>query len=375
MDRQSLIARALTAVLLLTSLAAVHAQEMLTSACNQLQAGDSLAFIKTDYFYAGAAGEDAYWDYSGWEEKDSYNLKFDTLKNNQLVGYDTQKIWKYRMVEKGLVLSGYEDNLTRVDYGDGQLILPFPLQYGQTYSKAYQGQGLYSGTHHIKTFGTVQITADAQGTLILSETDTLYNTLRVYTVDTEAIRLSKDSCRNDSDNMKQVITERYRWFARGYRYPVLETVSSSTYHNLNHIATQQYSCLCPPAIQAALSDSINEQIRKDDALARAEGSASHQNGEADDSGSNPQGNGNNCGFTYEIHTDGSQVTITYSLDSAAQLHVMVVDVMGMVYRDTQQNSSSGSYQTMNIDCSGLRRGQYIIYMNVNGSIFNHKIAI
>lgn len=374
MDMQSLFARALSAVLLLTSLVAVHAQEMLTSACNQLQTGDSLTFIKTNFFYAGAAGEDAYWDYSGWEETGSYILKFDTLKNNQLLGFDPQKLWKYHVVEKGLALSGYEDNLTRVDYGEEKLILPLPLQYGQTYSKAYQGQGLYSGTHHIKTFGMVQITADAQGTLILSETDTLYNTLRVYTVDTEAVRLSKDSCRNDSDNLKQVITERYQWFVRGYRYPVLETVCSSTYHNLNHIATQQYGYLCPPTIQAALSDSINEQIRKNDALSQAE---RNYNGHGDENydPNNPNYHGNDSGFTYDIHTNGSQVTITYCLDSAAQFHVMVVDVMGMVYRDIQQNSNAGNNQTMNIDCSGLRRGQYIIYMNVNGSIYNHKIAI
>ncbi len=375
MDKQSLFARALTAVLLLASLSAVHAQEMLTSECSQIQAGDSLVITKTEYIYTNATGEDSYWDYSGLEEAGSYVLKFDTLNSKQLVGYDPQKIWKYQTVEKGLFLSGYEDNLYRVDFKDAQLILPLPLQYGQSYNKAYQGEGLYCGTHYIRVFGTVKTTADAQGTLILPETDTLYNTLRVYTVDTEAVRLSKDSCRNDSDNLKQVITERHQWFARGYRYPVLETVSSSTYHNLNHIATQQYGLLCPPGIQTALSDAVNEQIRRDDAMARDEWNAKRRNCEENSSGTLPQDGSNSSGFTYDIQTSGSQVSITYSLESAARLHVMVVNAMGMVYRDTLQDSPAVSHQLLTIDCSGLRRGQYIIYMNVNGSIYNHKIAI
>lgn len=373
MERQSLIARALTNVLLLAPLSAALAQEQLTSVCNLIQTGDSLTITKTEYFYAGDGGEDVCWDYSALVATGTYGIKFDTLDNEQLVGYDPQKIWKYQAVENGLTISGYEDNLTCMNYSEAQLLLPLPLQYGQTYCKSYQGEGLYCGTHHVKTFGTMQITADAYGTLILPEADTLYNTLRVYTVDTESVRLSKDSCRNDSDNLKQVITEHYQWFAHGYRYPVLETVSSSTYHNLNHIATQQYSCLCPPEIQKALCDTINSKIRKDDALARAELYAGHKNAK-DSLTTNPQDR-NNCGFAYDIHTNGSLVGIIYSLESAAHLHVMVVDVMGVVYRDTQQDCPVGSNQALNIDCSGLRRGQYILYMNVNGEIYNHKIAI
>ncbi len=374
MKKLSLLARALLAVLLLTSLTVAKAQEMLTSACNQIQVGDSLNITNTEYFYAGDDGEEVFWDFSGLESTGSYFIKFDTINNHQIVGYDPQKIWKYQTTDKGLALSGFEDMTTCMDYHQEQVLLPLPLQYGQTYSRAYEGEGRYCGTHYMRTFGTMQITADAQGTLVLSETDTLRNTLRVYSVNTAAIRLNKDSCRNDSDNLKQVITERYQWFIRGYRYPVLETVSSSTYHNMNHIATQQYGYLCPPEIQAVLNDSINEQIRKDDALAQAERNA---NGHDDENNypNNPNHHGNDCGFTYDIHTNGSQVTITYSLDSAAQLHVLVVDVMGMVYRNTQQNSPAGSCLTMNIDCSGLRRGQYIIYINVNGTIYNHKIAI
>ncbi len=371
---QSLYARALTVVLLLTSFV-TQAQEVLTSACNQIKTGDSLTIAMTEYVYSDATGEDAYWDYSGLKYTGTYTLRFDTLMNKQHVGYDSQKIWKYQVEEKGLALCGYEDNLTRMVFIAPQMILPFPLQYGQTYSKSYQGEGLYCGTHYIKAFGKVQIVADAQGTLILPDADTLYNTLRVYTVDTKAVRLSKDSCRNDSDNLKQVITERYQWFARGYRYPVLESVSSSTYHNLNHIATKQYGCLFPPEVQATLCDTINEYIRRDDALAWAGRNANHQNGEDKESEKSSQSDSKNSGFTYDIHTNGSQVSITYSLETAAHLHVMVVNVMGMVYRDTQHDSPAGPLQTLTIDCSGLRRGQYVIYMNVNGTIYNHMIAL
>ena len=54
---------------------------------------------------------------------------------------------------------------------------------------------------------------------------------------------------------------------------------------------------------------------------------------------------------------------------------MIVDVLGNVEYHTQQITPAGSGYTLNLDSSNLRRGQYIIYINVNGTIYNAKIPI
>ena len=65
----------------------------------------------------------------------------------------------------------------------------------------------------------------------------------------------------------------------------------------------------------------------------------------------------------------------YSIEKTATIRAMIVDVMGNVYHDTQQTNQAGTNYSMNIDCTGLRRGQYIIYINVNGTVYNNKIPI
>lgn len=354
-------------LLLLQSFILANAQNTLSLAANLMQPGDSVTKERMEYVYAGDDGEYVLWDFSNLEPEDIYCIKYDTISKSQLVGYDMKKTYYYQVSNDTLLMTGYESPLLSVDYTRPQLIQTFPLQFGQTYSADYQGDGHYCGTHYERNFGSVRTTADAIGTLILSEKDTLPNTLRIYTFNTEAIRLNKDSCRNDSDNLKLVITEQYQWYARGYRYPVFETVSSSTYDNMNHVATQQYAYRCLPEIQMEFTDSTNERIRFDNQL-----EATNQS-RCDSTTHTPQGG--DAGFTYNVDVNEGQININYSIEQTVNIHVMIVDIWGNIYRDIQQTNAAGNNYMMNIDCTGLRRGQYVIYINVNGTIYNKKIPV
>lgn len=360
--------KGLLTILFLLFCSVGYAQNILSLPANLIQPGDSITKERVKYVYAGDAGKDVIWDFSNLEKEDTYYIKYDTINQSQWEGYDTQKTYYYRIANDGMQMTGYESPLLNMDYKLSLLILPFPLQFNQTYSADFLGEGRYCGTHYERTLGAVRITADAQGTLILSESDTLYNTLRVYTVNTMSIRLSNDSCYNDADNMKQVITEHYQWYARGYRYPVFETITSSTYDNMNHVATQQLSYRCPPEIQMVLNDSINERIR----LEQQQLSDNNKN-EYDNGSLHPHGG--DVSFTYGVNVNGNHVIISYNLDQTATIHAMMVDVLGNIYHDMQQTNSAGSNYLMSIDTTGLRRGQYIIYINVNGKIYNTKISV
>lgn len=367
-------------LLLFPSFVSTNGQNTLSLAANLMQPGDSVTKECVEYVYSGDDGNHAVWDFSNLEAEDMYCIKYDTINKSQLIGYDMQKIYNYRFTNDSLLMTGYESPLLSVDYVQPLLIQTFPLQFGQTYSADYQGDGRYCGTHFERTLGSVRITADAIGTLILSEKDTLPNTLRVYTINTEAIRLNRDSCRNDSDNLKLVITEQYQWYARGYRYPVFETITSSTYDNMDHVATQQYAFRCLPIVQEVLTDSVNEQIRINDRLlgniiddfGKKNNYPVVNNGENSNSKSL---NDVDSSFTYEIQINGNRVTITYDINTKSNVHAMVVDVLGSVYRDVQQTNQAGNGYVMSIDCTGLRRGQYIIYINVNGNVFSKKIPV
>ena len=353
-------------MLIFHSIAPTNAQNTLSQAANLMQPGDSVTKERVEYVYAGEGGEHAVWDFSNLDSEDTYYIKYDTISESQLTGYDMQKTYNYRLTSDSLLMTGYESPLLSIDYQQPLLIQYFPLKFGQTYSADYQGNGRYCSTHFERNYGSVRITADAIGTLILSEKDTLPNTLRIYTINTEAIRLNRDSCRNDSDNLKLVITEHYQWYALGYRYPVFETITSSTYDNMDHVATSQYAYRCPPEIQIEMNDSTNERIRCE------------QQREADNQNmhnGSQTSQGRDVGFTYDVDVNGNQIAINYSIEKTATIRAMIVDVMGNVYHDIQQTNQAGTNYSLDIDCTGLRRGQYIIYINVNGTVYNNKIPI
>ena len=354
---------------IMLSFFSAEAQNVLTKKCNLMQPGDSVTMQIVDYMDAGEAGENAVWNFNGIDCSGIYYIKYNTLDSSQFVGYDTQNTYTFSFDHNHLMLSNKESALQCMNYLQPQLLQVFPFQYNETFSKEYSGEGRYCGTHYERTFGTIQITADGQGTLILADNDTLSNTLRVYTINTASIRLNSDSCRNDSDNMKQVITERYQWFTRGFRYPVFETVTSSTYNNLNYVSTQQYAYCCPPSVQSEITDSINEEIRYRDILDRQNG----KNPKDDNPKSDKKGD--KCIFDYKLIQDGNQVVLTYDISENAHIHIIVVDIMGVVYCNIRQTNEAGNGYTIGIDGSGLRRGQYIIYMNVNGNIYNNKIQV
>ena len=365
-DYRNFLTRLCLTSLVLICYTTSYAQFNLSVRTNLPQPGDSVTKEKVDYVGIYSVGEQTTWDFSGLKTNDLYHIKYDTI-DGELIAFDHQKSYRYAVSGDSLLMTGYESQLRSMDYIKPQLYMPYHLSLGETCQAIYKGEGRYSGTHYERVFGTVKTEADAVGTIILSESDTLPNTVCLHSVITESVRLNKDSCLNDSDNLKQIITEHYKWYARGYRYPVFETITSSTYDNLNHVATQQYAYRCPPSIQVALKDSINEEIRLNDYQDR--------NNVTPKYGDSPSSSTNDSGFTYRIDTNGRLVTITYSLEKTAIIHVLVVDVMGTIHREMQMGNEAGNDYTMQINCTGLRHGQYIIYINVNGTIYHSKIPV
>lgn len=372
MRQSSLFARAPIVVLLQFMTLFLNAQNGLSVQTNLIQPGDSVVKERVKYTSYSQKGENVIWDVSSLETEGDYWIKYDTV-DMKLFGYDDKNIYKYQLDNNRLLLSGYESPLVAMEYHQPILSLPLPLQYGQNVSADYIGEGYYCGTHYERSFGTMNIAAEGTGTIILSDNDTLPNTLMVYILNTAAIRLNRDSCSNDSNNLKQVITETYQWYSRGFRYPVFETVTSSTFDNGSHVATQQSAFRCSPAMQGVLVDSINEQIRNYDLMVINNKDDSLFHDKTHEALLNNKDN--KSGFHYNYHLNGKQILITYDLENEANIHVMIVDVFGRTTRDVSQKSYSGTNQSITIDCNDLRQGQYILYINVNGAIYTSKIPV
>ena len=138
------------------------------------------------------------------------------------------------MIHDSLLQTGHENPSVVLAYTSPIVQAVYPLNYGQSTSSQYRSEGLYSGTVGIQTKGTVTTVADAYGKMVLPSGDTLSPVLRVKTIQTIYDILNEDSYTIDESGNAGKQLETCRWYSKGYRYPVFETVRNI---NLNDSAT------------------------------------------------------------------------------------------------------------------------------------------
>ena len=152
---------------------------------------------------------------------------------------------------------------------------------------------------------------------------------------------------NDTANIREDI---YRWYAEGYRYPVLEaTVVSSGDEKLSE---EMFYCAPDTEDQLAL-DEENKQIRSrlsaDDGYNSANATGSHDQGSP------------HFSYQFSQNEEGQSVTVSYTAPSYIKVSALLTNNQGVVYR--QASKMDGTPITLSN--GSLPRGQYILYINAS----------
>lgn len=313
--------------------------------------------------------------------EESYNTEY-TTETDTLMAVERGNRTYYSQDRGAVSIIGSENFMELMSYDMPETWLQFPMQVGDSVAGYFNASGLYCERFFMRRYGTYKTKADALGMLVLPQGDTLRNVIRLHTeryvgtitvpIDTMEKKIpafTVDSIiRHLAPDTAKVREDVYRWYAEGYRYPVLEAKTLSYRDSL--LTEEMY--YCPPDMQRTLAnDEENEQIRTRLAEEeRARWLASSPNED-----SNPKSRGKN-GFTYNLPQDDNSdlVTINYSTDHATKMTALVTNALGYVYRRTDQSCAVGSGQTT-IDCSGLHHGQYILYINVDGEKYVEKVNL
>lgn len=347
-------------VLLVIMPVCVLAQNTLTKAKNLIRNGDIVNYHAMEYSYPIDKGKDVIWDFSDIDElDDEYPIAFiiDTLGN--YIKNDDEGTFTYSFFSDLLKQTKEENRLQRIVYHQPKLIMKYPLQFGDSLSLNFSGTGIYCGDHHVKVSGQVNIHADGVGTLILSKQDTLRNALRVYTLTTTSMAMAMDSLSLDTARIRHEISERYDWYVRGYRYPLYSTLLCTSYSGLTPIASQRYAyCLRPNELSYVSNDIVNDSILHGDSINRekkrqAEKSILH----------------------YSVDFYGRTISLNYKLDEDAEVTTILSSVMGIIFHQNRLSCKANDDVNIRFDCSSLQRGQYILYINVNGKIYNEKVNL
>lgn len=240
---------AMTGLLMLGIPATIQAQHSLQSGLNMFRADDVIIKQQVSYKDPGRIGENVLWDFSQLEViDDEYELLYYTYNDTVITGREHLTKYHYTLQNDSLLLWGLDDQTTHIKNKQAELLLKFPLAYGDSTKEHYYGHGKYGNRLELDVMGTVETVADSYGMMILPNKDTLKHVLRTRTIkyiaeDTRPItpdyqyKENSDFC-PDVDSIKTrlandtvlFVSETFRWYEKGYRYPIFETVRSWEQH-------------------------------------------------------------------------------------------------------------------------------------------------
>ena len=221
----------------------LSAQRSLQSDLNMFRANDVLIKKQVEYKDPGQTGENVLWNFSELQVmNEKYEVSYTTQNDTIITGTEHLTRYRYSLQNDSLLLWGFDNQTTRLRNIQPELLLRFPANYGDRTEAPYYAHGKYGNRLEMDAMGTISTVIDSYGTMILPDKDTLKNVLRTHTIkyiaeDTRPIgdayfdklesplEITPDSIalRLNTDTVLFVV-ETFRWYEKGCRYPVFETV-------------------------------------------------------------------------------------------------------------------------------------------------------
>lgn len=301
----------------------------LSRECNAMRPGDAFDMIAIPVINPGVRGTGQTWhiptDIDGNDHSRKYLMKGDTLVCLEYPEYLT-----YDITGDTLLLTSVENREMRIDYDRAPPVLRLPMAYGDSVFSPTYGRGLYGKRIYIGHRGTAYTVADGTGILACG-TDTLRHVLRVHShheyrrvmsPDTTqvAVWMASDDLINDS--LPVFTEERYSWYRAGSRYPVMESVTTSTSIEGSNLPLSSETLLYLPELQRT---DLGEDPENRALLARialTDGNTPSE-GEYYDTPVNFPAT-----VDAVIGSDGNTVNVTFSLDTEADVRLGVFDSLG-----------------------------------------------
>jgi hypothetical protein len=358
--------------------ALLSAQLRLEPQLNMFRADDSLTKEQVSYKDPGRKGENVLWDFSQLAlQNEAYDLRYAASGESEIFGVEHLTQYRYCLRGDSLLLLGYSDPSTEINHKQPELLIKFPLVYGQTHKSYYYGHGHHGYRLEMDVMGSVETAADACGMMILPGGDTIKQVLRTHSLKTIAEDLkpiSKDYQQKDTtwyyispDSIEYrlandsviFVIETFRWYEKGYRYPVFETVGSWEQRPGNAIHQfLQTAFYYPPQEQYYLAnDTPNTALRN----------ATENSTEA----VNPWE-----GLTYNIYPNPATTLLTaeiYLPRPAASVRMQIRTTAGFIYLDEDKGSRPQGVCSLQTNIAGLPVGNYVLSIRLDDYVISEVI--
>jgi len=351
---------------------------------NGLRDGDIIKRYPVAYTDTVSGGKGKLWDISYLQAGKPYNVEI-MLVNDSLKRYgimERRTIVYYDMHGDSISVAGHENNQWRVDYDRCEPWLIDSMDYGFSASGSVHGKGIYCDRLRYAIAGTYSLSADAIGTLILPDCDTLRNVQRVhsqriflhsyYPIDSIAADINAEEIRRASTENHLLIYDTRRWYAPGYRYPVLETQTITKHPDGEPLMRQ--ACYTHPIEMTDLpNDPENQELRY--TLCHDTDKATENGGFYGDSsiGSDRTNGGYDFSYDFSQNKSNCSVTVGYNVSQHTDVEFILADAMGIVYSSDIRRCAPDEDYSVTISYGNIPgAGPYVLYINTNGNRYAEK---
>ncbi len=363
----------------------VHASVFgqITLRYNGIRPGDEIIKQQVDYKDPGREGQNVIWDFSKLKSvNDQYSLVYkkpyllndstykmgkDLFKVKQVdpsslvLAIEHNTMYYFKQSDNKLEILGHENPTTLLHYTTPLVASVYPTDYGQSYTSQYKSEGLYSKRIPFESQGSIKITADAFGMIILPSGDTLEHVIR-----TKAVQIINEITKTKKPQSFQMVSETYKWYAKGYRYPVFESVK--TYHQEDSLQSKAFktSFFFPPQEHLYLDDD-KENLSVLDSLWNIKHPLEQE------TRSSEIETARNFSYNFYPNPVESQLTIEYYLENSTSVNVSLFSMDGKQLKNITVGKKEKGLHTEYMDFSTLAKGTYILRIEANNQAVSEKI--
>jgi hypothetical protein len=398
------------------------AQTTITKSLQSLRSGDNLTKQQVEYKDPGRRGSNVLWDFSKLKPiNEKYTVRYYTPAAKRdgdsvcITCLENRTMYKYISKGDSLLLMGFENSGSRMVLESPEYVMHYPFTLGDSIVSTFKGGGCYEQTLSSGTEGKLYVVADAIGTLILPDGDTLCNVLRVKTqhrfqqrtrslsnhrrerivqgkdsltvssLEENAIAVASDSSGSittssptaiaknsikgfvkDSTNEHYGVssgpdsinfrTETYRWYAPGYRYPVFETLcnrSRKSLRDTSEVGDIATAFYFPPSQHTYLENDPENKAVLDSLEQRREELRLNLS--------------DSLFFDYNFFPNPvrTELNVELLLDFPSTVVFSVYTTSGRLVMRIEEGYYQSGLQTFTLNLSKLRFGQYVFYVQVN----------
>lgn len=346
---------------------------------NTPRPGDVIIKQQVEYKDPGRAGENVVWDFGQLREindsyrqiysrprikhsgvsvlgKDSFDMSIYNL-NSLLTCREHLTNYFYRIQDDRIYLLGYENNVDKMHYLQPIPVLKFPFTYNDSLKGIANSEDLFSAQVPMQMHGTIETHADASGIIILPTGDTLKQVIRTHSILTQ---LSDKIQIMDSVHVNTTI-ENYKFWARGYRYPVFECIKTIHKRDTIEDVFETAFIFPPPQQYCVTADTANVVERE------------RMKSEVISLPTNPW-----AGLHYNVSPNPTQGDVLFELllpHSAREVRIQLRNQLGISMMNQKYGALDQGVSHLQFDIRHFEKGNYVLDFWLDGYLIHGGIIM